>query len=91
MTATHNAAVAWHAFYHWVRLYYQASERFIADRRTKEPAVWNNLYRVYSVLNDLEKAEGRGKCEERLSEKDLKKQLKAEMPEQPTTADHQST
>jgi hypothetical protein len=65
----------WHAFYHWVRVYYQASEQDIINRRTHEPAVWSFLCQVYPRLNALEKVESGITYKEILSDAELMKDL----------------
>jgi hypothetical protein len=73
----------WHGFHHWVRIYYQASERYIADCRENEPARWKYLCLVYPLLNEVEKAEGKGKYIERLTDAALRTQLEEELPPPP--------
>jgi hypothetical protein len=48
---------AWHAFYHWIRGYYQASEQYISERRNQESAVYKELHRLFPKLNATEKRE----------------------------------
>jgi hypothetical protein len=69
-----------HAFYHWVRLYFQASEKHIVDYRTAEPTVWANLWWVYPHLKALEKAKSRGTYKEKRDDATLKIDLEKEMP-----------
>jgi hypothetical protein len=47
---------AWHGFYHWIRGYCQASERYIAERQSAEPEVYKELLWLYPKLNRLERA-----------------------------------
>ncbi len=46
--------MVWHEFYHWIRLYYLSSNKYINDRRIKEPAVWEDLYKLYPRLSSYE-------------------------------------
>jgi hypothetical protein len=71
--------MACHGFYHWIRLYYQASEKYINDRRQKEATVWEYLVELYPKLSSLEKKGVRHI--ERLSDADLERQLKDEIEE----------
>jgi hypothetical protein len=65
----------WHPFYHWVRVYYQASEQYIISRQKREPTVWSALSWVYPRLNNLEKAKSGLRYKEKLTDPELKKDL----------------
>jgi hypothetical protein len=69
----------WHGFYHWIRLYLQAAEKYIAEYRQNEPAVWKDLFRIHPRLDALEKQEGQGLYIERLGDAELQKQLREEI------------
>lgn len=71
--------MVWHAFYHWMRLYNQASEKYINERRQEEPAVWQYFILLYPKLNALERKKGFGQYKEKLSDAELKKQLEDEI------------
>jgi hypothetical protein len=72
-------------FYHWIRLYYQASQKFIKEYRTDEPAAYTNLAELFAQTSNYEKKEmekelGR-KCKLEdffLSQEDLTKYLQQE-------------
>jgi hypothetical protein len=44
-------------FYHWVRLYWQAAQKYIEDYRQDEPAAWGSLEGLYKKMSDFEKGE----------------------------------
>jgi hypothetical protein len=66
----------WHAFYHWVRLFYQASEKYIIDRQKEEPTVWSALGWIYPRLNTLEKARSGNAYKEKLNITELERDLR---------------
>lgn len=71
--------MAWHAFFHWMRLYYQASEKYIDERRQEEPTVWKYFIGLYHKLVALEKINSHGKYKERLDDSEIKKELEDEL------------
>jgi hypothetical protein len=66
----------WHPFYHWFRVYYQASEQHINVRTKDESGVWNYLRWIYPRLNELEKAKSPSTYKEKLNDTDLEKYLR---------------
>ncbi|MDR3643208.1 MAG: hypothetical protein P4L74_06315 [Candidatus Doudnabacteria bacterium] len=71
--------MVWHAFYHWMRLYYQASATYINERRQEEPTVWKYFICLYPRLNALERSNSFGQYKEILDDAELKKQLEDEL------------
>jgi hypothetical protein len=69
----------WHPFYHWVRLYFQASEQHIVARRQKEPAVWDYLHWVYPRLNEIERTKSSLNYKDKLDDAELREWLKEEL------------
>lgn len=69
----------WHPFYHWVRMYYQASDQHIINRTKTEPAVWNYLRSIYPRLNELEKSQSQGTYREKLTDAELRTHLQEEI------------
>jgi hypothetical protein len=65
----------WHTFYHWVRVYYQASEQYIINRQKREPAVWSAFSQIYPRLNALEQAKSGITYKEKLNDTELTKDL----------------
>jgi hypothetical protein len=68
-----------HAFYHWARLYWQASETLITLRRAEEPAVWNNLAAIYPRLNEIERKMNQGTDVQQLTRQQLKDYMDDEL------------
>jgi hypothetical protein len=68
-----------HAFYHWVRLYFQASEKYIIDYKTARPTVWANLRWIYPQLNALENSKIPGTHKEKDDDEMLKINLEKEL------------
>lgn len=77
-----TAEMAWHEFYHWIKLYYQAAQEYIKERREKEPAVWEDLYKLYPELDCIEEKKYPKSYKKKLEEKELKKFLKEELNEE---------
>jgi hypothetical protein len=69
----------WHRFYHWIRIYMQSSEKYIATRTEKEPRVWEDLLWLYPRLNLLEKMRRPEKYKENLNDEELESFLKEEI------------
>ncbi|MGB8993111.1 MAG: hypothetical protein WCD80_13740 [Desulfobaccales bacterium] len=44
-------------FYHWIRLYWEAGQKYIEDYRKGEPAAWESLKTLYDRMSTIEKAE----------------------------------
>jgi len=74
-----DTEMTWHAFYHWVRLYFQAAEQHIMAYRKREPPVWNYLCWIYPRLNGFEKTQRPSTYREKLDDEDLKRQLEEEI------------
>jgi hypothetical protein len=74
-----DSEMMWHPFYHWVRLYFQASEQHIIARTKEEAAVWNYLRWVYPRLNELEKAESPSTYKAKLDDAELRERLEEEL------------
>jgi hypothetical protein len=74
-----DAEMMHHAFYHWVRLYWQACAKQITSRREDEPAMWNNLSAIYPRLNDIERAAKPSTYREQLSQSEIKEYLEDEL------------
>jgi hypothetical protein len=66
----------WHPFYHWLRVFYQASKQHIKMRINEESAVWNYLRWIYPRLNELEKTKSPSAYKEKLNDTDLEKYLR---------------
>ncbi len=49
----------WHAFFYWIDLYYQASEKYLAERKQENPTQWSELRRLYPKLCEIEAKERR--------------------------------
>jgi len=49
-----DAEQVYETFYHWIRLYYQASETFIGDYRKDEPAAYTSLAGLYAETSKFE-------------------------------------
>jgi hypothetical protein len=64
-----DAEQIYDTFYHWIRLYYQASHKFIEEYRKDEPAAYTNLAELYAQTS---------KCEEKEIEKELGRKCKLE-------------
>jgi hypothetical protein len=80
-----DAEQAYETFYHWIRLYHQASHRFIQEYRVKEPAAYTSIGDLYARTSEYEEKEieqalGR-KCKLAdllLNQEDLAKYLRQE-------------
>jgi hypothetical protein len=44
-------------FYHWIRLYWQASQNYINDYRKDEPGAWGSIGKLYEYVSVYEKKE----------------------------------
>lgn len=42
-------------FYHWIRLYWQASQEYIIDYRKNEPTAWSSIELLYKQVSVYEK------------------------------------
>jgi hypothetical protein len=49
-----DAQQVYDTFYYWIRLYYQASEKFIGGYRKDEPAAYNSLAGLYAETSKFE-------------------------------------
>ena len=72
-------------FYHWIRLYWQASQKYIKDRQKQEPEVWTDVEKLYKRLSvfaerDREKELGRKIDDQELilSPEELQEELRKE-------------
>jgi hypothetical protein len=74
-----DAEMMWHPFYHWLRMYYQASEQYIINRTKTESAVWNYMRSIYPRLSEIEKAESRGLYKDKLTDAELRFHLQEEI------------
>jgi hypothetical protein len=80
-----DAEQIYETFYHWIRLYYQASLKFIEEYRKREPAAYSSLANLYAETakyeqKEIEKKLGR-KCKLEdllLSEENMKMYLRQE-------------
>jgi hypothetical protein len=68
----------WH-FYHWVRMYVQASEQQVMASANNHPVIWDSLRWAYPRLIELEKTRGCGTYKEKLSGAELRAQLEDEI------------
>lgn len=71
--------MAWHEFYHWIRLYYQSAEIYFNDRRVKEPSVWEDIFKLYPKLNSFEEINHPITYKEKLDDSALKAFLEEEL------------
>ena len=72
--------MAWHEFYHWIRIYYQSAEIYFIERRAKEPTVWEDINKLYPKLNSLEKKKHPATYKEKLYDPELNEYLIEELP-----------
>lgn len=49
--------VAHHHLYHWIRGYWQASEKYVKAWQAKEPARWNHLEMLFETITEIEVSE----------------------------------
>ncbi len=62
---------AYSYFYHWLKLYWQAAQKYIEDYRKYEPAAWVSLKALYEELSNYEKAEIKRDSGKQCSNNDL--------------------
>src|ERR1043166_8242958 len=67
-----DAERIYNVFYHWVRLYWQASRRFVEKYRREEPAAWGNIKTLYKIISEFEKRTLERKLGRRVTDEDLK-------------------
>jgi hypothetical protein len=58
-------------FYHWIRLYYQASQKFREEYRKGEPAAYTNLAELYDQTSKFERLEIEKELERKCKLEDL--------------------
>ena len=73
-----DAKQVYEIFYHWVRVYYEASQTFIAEYRKSEPAAYTGLSGLYEELSVCEKKEIGTDKDLRLTPERLKEYLQQE-------------
>ena len=73
-----DAKQVYDIFYHWVRLYYEASQNFIAEYRKGEPAAYTELADLYRELSICEKKEVDSDKDLRLTPEKLKEYVRQE-------------
>jgi hypothetical protein len=62
---------AYSYFYHWIRLYWQAAQKYIEDYRKDEPAAWGSLKVLYEIMSIYEKAETKADTGKQYNDDDL--------------------
>ena len=71
--------IAHHHFYHWLRMYWQASIDYVEAWRKRESARWNHIDALFEITSEVEMHEGTcTRSEITLSCKDLDEHLEAE-------------
>jgi hypothetical protein len=68
-----NGKQVYDVFYHWIRLYWQASEAFINDYRQEEgqEAAYSNLKTLYEMTSAIEKREKEKKLKRPVADSEL--------------------
>jgi len=74
-------------FYHWIRLYYQASKKFIEEYRKAEPAAYTSLAGLYAVTSNCERKEAGADRDLCLPAEKLKEYLQQESTLKTESAD----
>ncbi len=44
-------------FYHWIRLYWQASKEYVENYRREEPMAWGTIQELHDIVTTFEKKE----------------------------------
>jgi hypothetical protein len=66
-----DAEQIYEVLYHWIRLYWQAGESFIAKYRKEEPAAWRRVKTLYDKVTPFEKRILEEELERPVTEDDL--------------------
>ncbi len=57
MSGELDAKQVWRYFYHWIKLYLQASNKYIDEYRKDEPGAWESLDDLLHITSAIEKRE----------------------------------
>jgi hypothetical protein len=72
-----------HHFYHWLRPYLQATESYVREKRTSDPAQWEHLEYLFGMVNSIEAAKSKTTPEQLcLKEEKLREILEEEAAEE---------